>query len=54
MTEIEIVKITNNRSNRVTTQKTKSILFHLKKFHNLNENQKLIQLLETLEAISFA
>ena len=30
MTEIEIVKITNNRFNRVTTQTTKSILFHVK------------------------
>ena len=30
MTEIEIVKITNNRFNRATTQNRNSILFHVK------------------------
>ena len=30
MTEIQIVKITNNRFNRATTQNKSSILFHVK------------------------
>ena len=30
MTEIEILKITNNRFNKVTTQSKNSILFHVK------------------------
>ena len=51
MTEIEIVKITNNRFNRATTQNKSSILFHvklLKKGMNQNiMNTEFIKYYET-------